>query len=225
MAKKNSPSSNLKKLVVSSTLAATLIGSAFWIVKDNKPVKSLPSYHVKQVIDGDTFITTDNQHVRLRDAQAPDEGNCGYKEAKQELSRLILDQPVYLIVRYHDSYRLYAEVFTSDGEVNEQMIKSGWARYDRSLKPHLLAARQHAKQQGLGLYGLCITTTPDNPDCLIKGNINTKTSEKIYYFPGCVSYNQTIVDKDLGESWFCSEDQAQQSGFRKALTCFARSWP
>ena len=226
MAKKNSSSSsNLKKFVISSTLAATLAGSAFWIVKDNKPVQPLPSYQVKQVIDGDTFITTDNQHIRLRDAQAPDKGNCGYQQAKDELSRLILNKPVYLVVRYHDSYRLYAEVFTPDGEVNELMIKSGWARYDRSLKPHLVAARQHARQQGLGVYGSCITTTPDNPDCLIKGNINTKTGEKIYYFPGCISYNRTIVDKDLGESWFCNEIEAQQSGFRKALTCFSRSWP
>ena len=89
MAKKNSPSSKLKKLVASSTLAATLVSSAFWITKNNKPVTPLPAYQVKQVIDSDTFITTDNQHVRLRDAQAPDEGNCGYEQAKQELSRLI----------------------------------------------------------------------------------------------------------------------------------------
>jgi len=226
MAKKNlKTAGKLKKAVTGAVLTAAVASSAFWMVKRNQPISPLPSYEVQEVIDGDTFITTEKQHIRLRDANAPDKGNCGYQEAKAELEQLVMGEPVYLLVKYHDQYRLYAEVYTPSGEVNELMVKSGWARYDRSQKQNLIDARQHAQDNLLGIYGQCIATEPETTNCVIKGNINTKTSEKIYYFPGCIPYNRTVVEKDQGEAWFCSEAEAKTAGYRKALTCFGKSWP
>jgi len=56
-------------------------------------------------------------------------------------------------------------------------------------------------------------------ECLIKGNISTKTDERIYHVQGCGSYSQTVIDTSKGERWFCTEEEAVASGWRKALNC------
>ena len=40
-----------------------------------------------------------------------------------------------------------------------------------------------------------------------------------YYFPGCPQYKTTIMEKDLGEAWFCTEKEAQAAGFTRAKNC------
>lgn len=47
----------------------------------------------------------------------------------------------------------------------------------------------------------------------IKGNIG---AERIYHVPGSQYYDSTVIDKDKGERWFCSESQAVDAGWRKA---------
>ena len=54
------------------------------------------------------------------------------------------------------------------------------------------------------------------PECRIKGNISTKTGERIYHLPGQRFYNQTRIDPSKGERWFCSEDDAKRAGWRKS---------
>lgn len=49
--------------------------------------------------------------------------------------------------------------------------------------------------------------------CLIKGNV---ASGKIYHMPGQANYNQTQVQPENGDKWFCSEQDAIDAGFRKA---------
>lgn len=57
------------------------------------------------------------------------------------------------------------------------------------------------------------TITPE--PCLdIKGNISA-SGEKIYHVQGGANYTSTKIDKE-GESWFCSEEEAVEAGFRKA---------
>jgi hypothetical protein len=61
------------------------------------------------------------------------------------------------------------------------------------------------------------TTTPEPTDapCLdIKGNISA-SGEFIYHLPGQSNYNQVEIDKE-GESYFCTEEEAEAAGFRKA---------
>ncbi|HDX9578910.1 TPA: cell envelope integrity protein TolA [Bacillus pseudomycoides] len=55
-----------------------------------------------------------------------------------------------------------------------------------------------------------------NGKCEIKGNINTKTHEKIYHLPGDAYYNRTKVDERKGEKWFCTEQDAINAGFRRS---------
>ena len=53
----------------------------------------------------------------------------------------------------------------------------------------------------------------------IKGNTSYDTGEKIYHFPGCEYYQQTVINTDYGERWFSSEAEAQAAGWRKAQNC------
>lgn len=48
----------------------------------------------------------------------------------------------------------------------------------------------------------------------IKGNISN--GERIYHLRSGVSYEATKIDKDEGERWFCSEEDANRAGWRKA---------
>lgn len=53
---------------------------------------------------------------------------------------------------------------------------------------------------------------PTEEPCLwIKGNIN-RAGEKIFHSPGQLNFDRTIPEVE-----FCSEAEAQEAGFRKAL--------
>ena len=57
------------------------------------------------------------------------------------------------------------------------------------------------------------------PGCSIKGKVSLRAHvtghRGIYYMEGCRSYGRTKTP----DRWFCSEDEAQAEGFRKAFTC------
>lgn len=55
---------------------------------------------------------------------------------------------------------------------------------------------------------------PDTSDCNIKGNISTKTDEKIYHVPGQRFYDETEIDPLEGERMFCSAAEAEAAGWR-----------
>lgn len=212
-----------KKIVAGVGVALAVAGSAFWVVKDGKPVFPLPAYEATIIFDGDTFETNNKRRIRLARASAPDEGFCGYEGAKKELSRLLEDKPIYLKVLYDKEYRLYAEVYTSEGDVTEMMIKSGWARIisspeDKSYEE----AGQFARDNKLGIYGECVSFEPEKKGCDIKGN--NRRGEKLYSFPGCSTYVNTSVDKDLGDEWFCDEAEAEKAGYKKSGGCFDKSY-
>jgi micrococcal nuclease len=59
----------------------------------------------------------------------------------------------------------------------------------------------------------CVTPPPG---CVIKGNISSSSGEKIYHVPGQRYYEQTKIDPDKGERWFCTEDEAIANGWRKS---------
>lgn len=52
--------------------------------------------------------------------------------------------------------------------------------------------------------------------CTIKGDISISSGERIYHMPDQPSYAQTIVTRQTGERWFCSERDARRAGWRKS---------
>ena len=104
------------------------------------------------------------------------------------------------------------------------MLESGWVRYhsdSTSKRESIQSAANTAKDNRLGIFSpQCYQKeNPDNPKCNLKANIDKSTKVKKYYLPNCAQYQFTIVEKDIGEAWFCTEAEAQSAGFTKAATC------
>jgi micrococcal nuclease len=207
------------------TLVSVVLNVVLW-----KRVKTAGSSNqVLEVLDGDTFLLNNGQRIRLFSASAPEMELCGGPEAKKFLSGLILGKSITLKDSFIDQYsRVIALVYADNILVNESMLRSGWARYDgggKSEKEVLKQAYQEAFEARIGIYSpLCRQEQPENPKCLIKTNIDKITAEKRYNFPGCREFDITIVEKDLGESWYCSEKEAQVAGFVKSQNCFGKSY-
>lgn len=140
-----------------------------------------------------------------------------------------------------DKYdRLLRYVFLEDGtNFNLSMIKEGYAyeytfdvpyKYQTEFKK----AQKDAQNGKVGLWGdICQTSsvakqtttvapttasTNNSGSCTIKGNISS-SKEKIYHMIGCGSYAKTTIDESAGEKWFCTEREALEAGWRKALNC------
>lgn len=60
------------------------------------------------------------------------------------------------------------------------------------------------------------TTPTEGQNCNIKGNISYNSGEKIYHVVGQAYYDETNINTDYGERWFCSEQEAINAGWRKA---------
>jgi hypothetical protein len=52
--------------------------------------------------------------------------------------------------------------------------------------------------------------------CNIKGNISTRTGERIYHMPGDKYYSRTRISLSKGERWFCTEEEAREAGWRRS---------
>ncbi len=140
-----------------------------------------------------------------------------------------------------DKYdRLLRYVFIEGGiNFNLLMIQTGFAyeyTYDLPYTYHaeFKEAQQQARERKIGLWGdMCQNTSTQSPSatavpisapvsggnsCTIKGNISS-SDEKIFHVVGCGSYSKTVIDESKGEKWFCSEQEALNAGWRKALNC------
>lgn len=201
-------------------LTASLLLNAILL---NRPVAD-SGIKVIGVIDGDTLVLDGKVRLRLRHVDAPELEFCGGGEAKKQLEDLVSGQSVRVEEKIMDqSGRPMALVYVGNTLINQIMLESGWVRYhsdSTSKVESLKAAASNAKTDKLGLFGLCVQTENlANPKCNIKANIDKSTKTRLYYLPGCVQYKTTIVEKDLGEDWFCSEAEAQAAGFTRADTC------
>lgn len=177
-------------------------------------------YTVSKVIDGDTFVTKENQYVRFDKVDAPEIDNCLGLESKAELEKLLLGKKVYIKVNYVEKEwkRLVGSVYTTDGDIQEIMLSKGLATYRGGGSKALQTASNKARSEKIGVYSERCTqlTNPTNPKCNIKGNIRR---EKFYHYPGCSQYTNTEVQLYLGEKWFCSVREAEKDGFVKGADC------
>jgi micrococcal nuclease len=184
-----------------------------------------PGIRVIGVIDGDTLVLEGKVRLRLRHVDAPELDYCGGEEAKRTLEGLVNQRKVVIREKILDQYgRPMALVYQNGVLVNLKMIQSGWARYhsdQTSATQVLKQAARNARAQKLGIFGpeCRQNTNAERPDCRIKGNIDKSTRKKLYYYPGCAQYRFVVVEKDIGENWFCSEEEARRAGFAKAKTC------
>ena len=195
------------------------------IFLSDKLKKSQEGIKVLGVLDGDTLVLEGKTRVRLRSVDAPEIAFCGGRQAKELLEKLVNNKIVLVKETILDTKgRPMALIYANGKLINEEILKQGWGRFhsdDTSAREALKSAYDTAREKSLGIFSpKCRQTeNPDNPKCNIKGNIDKNSDRVNYYFPGCPQYEFTIVEKDLGEDWFCTEKEAQKAGFTKALNC------
>lgn len=223
MKKKKGIVSRRLHIGASIAVATSVMAGAYFILSAGSKKVEVPAYEAARVIDGDTFVTKEDQHIRVASTEAPELDQCGGPEAKKALENLVLGKPVYLKVVYRDPYqRLVSLVYTKDAFVNEAMVTSGYSYYARGglgdISDELKTATEKARERKKGIFSDSCTqmVNKKNHSCNIKGNDRTG---KIYYTPDCGVYDNVSVQLYLGDRWFCSEKEAIAAGFRKPELC------
>lgn len=202
-------------------IPSLLLNYYFWQKTERQELGSL----VVNVLDGDTFVLETSQRVRLAGLDAPEVDLCGGQEAKEKLDSLVMGKRVILREPVVDVWgRIIALVYVGNQFINEEVLKEGWGYYnsDKNSQREVLKATARLVREGKkGVYSSqCYQKeNPEDPDCQIKGNFDKSSGDKIYHFPGCRQYEQTIVEKSLGEQWFCTEKEAREAGFKKSKNC------
>jgi micrococcal nuclease len=93
------------------------------------------SGYVKNVVDGDTVDVSFNiygiQRVRLVGINTPEIGEEGYEEAKEFVNKTCWGEAVKLDVddekQYDSYYRILAVVYVNGANINEKLVKEGYA--------------------------------------------------------------------------------------------------
>ena len=178
------------------------------------------------VIDGDTIVLEGKVKLRLRQIDAPELEFCWGEESKQYLDDLVTGKYIEIKEKTLDQMgRDMALVYVDGKLVNEMILAQGMGRYhsdSTTVREDLKTAQETAKTNSLGLFSpKCYQQDEniENPKCNIKANIDKNTKERVYYLPGCVQYKTTIIEKDIGEDWYCSEKEALEAGYRKSERC------
>jgi endonuclease YncB( thermonuclease family) len=114
--------------------------------------------------------------------------------------------------------------------INERMVETGFAfplvSDQMVYGERILSAARFASATKKGLWGACevaeaegsgLLETQVVDDCVIKGK---KQGEKLVYrTKECANYGQTVVLQSQGDKWLCSEEEAENEGFQKAVDC------
>ena len=209
------------KIIVLLFLLPSLLLNIFLL---STKIKDKNVLEVIGVVDGDTLVLEGKIRVRLRHVDAPELKYCGGSEAKKALEKLVVGKNVRLEEQIPDQYgRSMALIYNGNTLINKELLKSGWVRYHydvTTVADELKVEADKVKNQQLGIFGKCQSKeNKSNPRCNIKGNIDKGNNAKRFYVPGCAQYSFTIVEKDIGENWFCSEKEAREAGYNLAKTC------
>lgn len=202
---------------------------------------------VVSVIDGDTIVIDRDTEVRLLGIDAPEQGECFYQESKDALTEFVQGKNVRLekdISGMDDFGRLLRYVFLpsespfeDDLFVNDWLLDEGYADVgpltrDNRYRGVLTYSRGQAITDEKGMWGACEdqeekaetifplekNDSPTSPECLIKGNISEHGYGKTYFSLGDPNYDRVKVSFDKGEQYFCTEEEAEAAGFKKAAT-------
>jgi endonuclease YncB( thermonuclease family) len=159
---------------------------------------------------------------------------CG-EEAARKLRSLIGDRTVTCTKRDVDDYgRIVAVCRSGATDLGAEIVRAGFATAYRRYSLDYADEENEARRARRGIWASEFTDpedyrhdeTPaqsrDRPTppqratragCYVKGNINGE-GERIYHAPGSPSYDETRVDEERGERWFCTEAEARAAGWR-----------
>ena len=189
------------------------------------------------VVDGDT-IEIRGERIRLHGIDAPESGQrcqdgngqqwrCGQQAAlflSDALGRSTVTCEVTDVDQYERAVAVCSTVKVAD--VNALMVQEGWALAYRKYSRDYVDLEQQAAADKRGMWTGAFTKPWEwrrgkrldpqqttRPGCLIKGNINSK-GDRIYHVPGANNYDDTRINANKGERWFCSKAEAEAAGWR-----------
>ncbi|WP_440952968.1 thermonuclease family protein [Methanococcoides sp. FTZ1] len=129
---------------------------------DAVPERTVTFANVTEVIDGDTFVISTGEKVRLIGVDTPERGEPYYGEARQYMVDNVLGNTVGLEsdVSDTDRYgRLLRYVWLNNTMVNNELVLSGLA-YSKTYEPDtyyqelLDSSELHARGMGVGLWSI-----------------------------------------------------------------------
>jgi endonuclease YncB( thermonuclease family) len=120
-------------------------------------------------------------------------------------------------VQYSSAYRQVEE----DARVNQRGLWQGafiapWDWRHRNNKTVILGAFSVPIDAQAMLLGPSATEGAPSPECIIKGNVS-RNGERIYHMENQRFYARIRMDKGGGRRWFCTTEEAEAAGWRRAV--------
>ena len=120
-------------------------------------------------------------------------------------------------VKYSSTYQQVER----DARVHQRGLWRGafiapWDWRHKNSKTEVLGALTVPINAQALLLGSSATEGAPSPDCPIKGNINRK-GERIYHLQNQQFYARIKMDMGGGKRWFCTPEEAEAAGWRRAL--------
>ncbi len=191
-----------------------------------------------KVVDADTIIFN-NEKIRLYGIDAPEtEQYCYVNEEDWPCGKLATEYLKNLLkgisipslhckISSKDRYgRSIGVCYIGDKNINRNLVENGWALAYREYSKDYILSEKLASKKNIGIWqgefvepwnwrrGVRFKEAKKN-GCKIKGNISS-SGEQIYHLPNSKNYLKTKISTLKGERWFCSEKEAQASGWRKS---------
>lgn len=164
-------------------------------------------------------------HVGGREIRCSSSGVDAYKRTlatcylgDEDLNAWMVQQGWALAyVQYSSAYRRVEE----DARTNQRGLWRGafiapWDWRHRNNKTVILGAYSVPIYAQKMLLNRSATEGAPSPECTIKGNV-TRSGERIYHMPDQRFYARIRIDRGSGKRWFCTPDEAEAAGWRRAL--------
>ena len=170
-----------------------------------------------EVSDGDTIRIASGDFIRLADIQAPELGEVGYAQSRNELTRLLLGNRVYLDVDdVKDIYGryvcvVYLEKGTGFTNINHYMAENSYAS-------HWEIANQFDSSTWRSTEKIDLSYSVDAELFSTSDEYVGDKKKNIYHVSGCPIVIQITY---LNEHWFGSAEEAEAAGFQACSICLS----
>lgn len=182
---------------------------------------------VRYVIDGDTFILTNNKRVRIAGIDTPEIGRDGKpdqyyaEQAKALLNKLILGKRVRIEYagKGEDRYkRIIGWVYVDNVFVNEKLIRKGAAFYyfhkgnDSGIQKRLLQAQRKSYNEKKGFWPVVSKLKKFN-----KPWVGNKNSHRCFLpndkYAQKIGWRNKVKFSNLGEAFYAGYSPARHLNF------------
>jgi micrococcal nuclease len=147
-------------------------------------LKDYKIVQIARVIDGDTIVTTSNEHIRMLGINSPEKGEKFHDEALQSLVNLVNNKTVKLETEGIDLYnRTLAYVFLNDENINLQQVRSGLANFyfPESTKTHYSEITNAWSKCLEENKNLCEKSKDKCAECIMLTKLDYKSQEAVFY--------------------------------------------